>query len=384
MRFIHTADWHLGRLFHGHHLTDDQAYLLLGDFLHFVTDSKAQAVVIAGDIYDRAVPPTEAVELFDEVLARLVLDCGVQVLFVAGNHDSAQRVGFAGRLLADRGVFVRGSVSEGGLEPVILSDEYGSVAFELYPYMEPATVRAVFPEVQTMDFDTAIGYVVKAGLSCMPAGVRKVAVAHAFLAGGRGTDSERPLSVGGSSYISPAYFSSFAYTAMGHLHNMQSAGADNIRYSGSLLKYSFAEAGQKKGMMLVDIDAVGQVKMEEVSFVPHHEVQRVRGFLSEIVSDRHSYPLSEAYTLVELLDKEAVLDAYGKLEKVYPNLMQIERPNLLHGGELGQGKRQKKSETEVFQDFFQEMTGEHMTEGQLKVLADNIEKVWQEERESVK
>ena len=385
LRFIHTADWHLGRLFHGRHLTDDQAFLLLGDFLRIVKESKAEAVVIAGDIYDRAVPPTDAVDLFDEVLARLLLDYRIPVLFIAGNHDSGKRLGFGSRLMARQGLFVRGEL-EDKLSPVVLEDAFGPVYFELFPYMEPALVRAVFgaPAAELMDFDAATGYVLEQGAGHIPAGARSVAVSHAFIAGGQVTDSERPLSVGGSSNVRAAYYRPFNYTALGHLHNAQRAGADNIRYSGSLMKYSFDEAAQKKSLAIVDLDAEGAVTTELVPLVPRYDVCCVRGLFDDILQDRERYPASDDYMMVELEDTSAILDAHGRLEKIYPNLMQIERLNLNRGGTLlehGSSYR-SQSEQQLFEGFFCEMTGESMTDEEKQVFADNAAAIFRAQREA--
>lgn len=381
MRFIHTADWHLGRIFHGQHLTDDQSYLL-EDVLRMVTDSRAEAVLIAGDIYDRAVPPTEAVELFDEVLSKLLLEKKVKVFFVAGNHDSAARVGFGSRLFEQQGLFVRGQLTD-NLAPVLMEDDYGPVAVSLFPYIEPSTVRSVFAQQELLDFDAANGLVIGRAAAQVPTGVRSIAVAHAFLAGGQSSESERPLSVGGSSNVSAGWFRPFQYTALGHLHNAQRAGADRIRYSGSLMKYSFDEAGQQKSLSVVEMDAAGMVQIEQLPLVPKHDVRRVRGRMQEILRDRERYPQSEDYMLVELMDEGPVLDAHGKLETVYPNLMQIERPNLLRSGELREHGTSyaAKPDGQLFEDFFQDMTGSALDDRQKKSLSESLEGILREERE---
>jgi len=383
LRFIHTADWHLGRLFHGQHLTEDQAGLL-EEFLHVVTDVRAEAVIIAGDVYDRAVPPTEAIELFDEILAKLLLEKKIPVLYIAGNHDSAQRLGFASRILQQQGLFVRGQLVN-ALEPVCLQDAYGPVYFQLYPYMEPSLVRAVFQEEGLMDFDAATGYAVAQGRERIPAGKRCVAVAHAFLAGGQTTESERPLMVGGSSNVSPAHFRAFHYTALGHLHNPQQAGAANIRYSGSLMKYSFDECGQKKGVVIVDLDEAGQAATKFLPLVPKHDLQSISGYFDELLQDRQKYPKSEDYVQVELLDTAAILDVHNRLREIYPNLMQIERPNLNRTGNLSaqEPMQRKQSEEELFGSFFSDMTGEKLDEEETRVLQQNVEDVFRRMREGM-
>ncbi len=381
MRFIHTADWHLGRNFRGIQLTEDQAYVLQ-DFLRMVTDSRAEAVIIAGDIYDRAVPPTEAVELFDEVLTKLLLEKKVKVFCVAGNHDSAQRVGFGSRLLAGQGLFLRGKLTQ-EQQPVVLEDRYGPVYFSLFPYMDPAAVRAAYGWQEIMDFDTATGRVIAAAQQQIPNGARCVAVSHAFIAGGQVSESERPLSVGGSSNVGAVHFRGYSYTALGHLHNPQRAGAANIRYSGSLMKYSFDEAAQQKSLALVDLDEAGKATVELLELRPKHDVRRVKGYMADILADRVRFPKSQDYMEVDLLDTDAIIDAYGKLQEVYPHLLLIDRPNLMRGGEQQRPEHSggHRSSLHLFADFFQEMTAEGLSDAQQQVLAESVDTVLQGERE---
>ena len=385
MRFIHTADWHLGRLFFGRHLTDDQAHVL-DELVHLARDAQAEAVVIAGDVYDRAVPPVEAVELFDEVLSRLLLDEKLKVLYIAGNHDSAARLGFGSRLLAGGGVFVAGQL-QADAAPIVLDDAHGKVAFSLLPYMEPATVRFAYGEAaeELAGFDEATSFAVARAAALVPEGCRSVAVAHAFIAGGASSDSERPLSVGGSDSVSPACFARFSYTALGHLHAPQQAGAANIRYAGSLMKYSFSEAGQRKGATVVDLAADGSVMIEEAALAAPHDLQVVRGTLQKILEDRECFPKSEDYIAVELMDKGPVLDAHGKLSRIYPNVLQVTRPGLMEqaGALREQGRKKLERPDDVlFGEFFADMTGETLDEAQKKELFDVLEELLREEREA--
>lgn len=385
MRFIHTADWHLGRLFFGRHLTDDQAHVL-DELVHLAKDARAEAVVIAGDIYDRAVPPVEAVELFDDVLSRLLLEERCKVLYIAGNHDSAARLGFGSRLLAGGGVFVAGQLYADA-PPVVLDDACGKVVFSLLPYMEPATVRFAYGEEAEAlaGFDEATSFAVARAAACVPKGCRSVAVAHAFIAGGASSESERPLSVGGSDSVHPACFAPFSYTALGHLHAPQQAGAPNIRYAGSLMKYSFSEAAQRKGATVVDLAADGSVTIEEVALAAPHDLRVVRGTLAEILEDRARFPKSEDYTAVELMDKGPVLDAHGKLRTIYPNVLQVMRPGLMEqaGTVREQGRKKLDRPDDVlFGEFFADMTGEALDEAQKKELSDVLEALLREEREA--
>lgn len=381
MRFIHTSDWHLGRLFHGHHLTNDQSYVL-DQFCDLVVESKAQAVVIAGDIYDRAVPPTEAVELLDDTLARLILKAKVPVILIAGNHDSPERINFGSQLLAKQGLYVVGNLTQEIL-PICLEDDYGKVEFMPFPYAEPALVRAVFSEQDVSDANAAMEYCIARSQQFLSAQSRKVAIAHAFIAGGMVSESERTLSVGGSSYVESKLFQPFHYTALGHLHNAQIAGGDNIRYSGSLLKYSFDEANQRKGIQIVDMDKAGQVQVETIALTPKYDVKVVEGDFYTILKNRNLYPFCNDYISVKLSNREPILDVFGQLSEIYPNLLQIERPTLMMDGALS-GKKidhRKMSETDLFALFYQQVTGDAITEEESKLFADNLEELMLAQRE---
>lgn len=382
MRFIHTSDWHLGRLFHGKHLTDDQAYVL-EQFQAVVKDTRPDAIIIAGDIYDRSVPPTEAVELLDDTLAKLLLDQKVPVMMIAGNHDSPERIGFGSKLLARQGLHVVGTL-ESNVQPIVFHDTFGEVYFMPFTYAEPALVRSVFQQAQIDSHDLAMQFLVEQSLAQIPQNARKVAIAHTFIAGSMESESERPLSVGGTSNVSSSVFAPFHYTALGHLHNSQRAGADHIRYSGSLLKYSFDEANHKKGINIVELDAKGKAHIEVVSLTPKYDVRVVEGYFNDILKNRAQYPLSEDYISVKLLDMMPILDVHGQLEKVYKNLMQIERPCLTIDGKLQKpnGDHRRMSETELFDSFFEQMTGEKLTQMQSKVFRDHLDELFQAEREA--
>lgn len=381
MRIIHTADWHLGRLFHGLHLTEDQSYVL-EDLHAVVKETRPDVLVIAGDIYDRAVPPTEAVTLLDETLSRLLIDAKLSVVMIAGNHDSPERVGFGSRLLAGQGLHVFGALRAQD-RPFALSDAHGEVWFAPLPFAEPSFVRSVYG-CEAESCEAAMEFLVRRALAFMPAGARKVAVAHAFVAGGAATESERPLSVAGSANVPSTLFTPFSYAALGHLHNAQRAGAETIRYSGSLLKYSFDEAGQKKGCCLVELGADGAARVEEIALRPRRDVQKLEGYFDDILNDRARYPASDDYVCVSLLDAQAILDVHGQLRALFPNLMLVERPGLYSGGELEGAQRdcRGKSERVLFGDFFRQMTGEALSETQDAAFAAHLDALRKLQREA--
>lgn len=381
MRFLHTSDWHLGRLFHGVHLTEDQAYVL-AQFTDLVRDSKPDGIIIAGDVYDRAVPPIEAVELLNEVVSKILMDYKVPIILIAGNHDSGERLGFGSRLLAGQGLYVIGSLSK-EIEPIPLYDEHGPVYFAPLPYSEPGIVRERLSCTEVGSHEQAMKAMVQHIIRKIPAGSRSVAVAHSFIAGSLESESERPLSVGGSSMVSPTVFSPFSYTALGHLHNSQQAGGHSIRYCGSLLKYSFAEASQEKGINIVELDGQGGIKVERIALSPCRDVRCIEGYYKEILQRPVEMFSRQDYLLVTLLDKEPILDAMGKLREICPNVLQIESPRFSKSGVLSglATDHRKLSERELFAAFFMQMTGESMTGQQQSELVAVIEELYCQERE---
>lgn len=382
MRILHTADWHLGRIFYGIHLTDEQA-VVLAQFVQLVKDAKADVVVIAGDIYDRAVPPTEAVQLLDEVLSQILMDCRVPVIMIAGNHDSPERLAFGSRLLARQGLYVCG-MPDTDLRPVILEDLAGPVYFLPLPYAEPALVRERMQDASLTDHHDAMLCMIERVRSQVPANARTVGIAHAFVAGGLGSESERPLSVGGSGQVAPGIFNAFHYTALGHLHNAQTAGHQRIHYAGSLLKYSFDEAAHKKGINIIDMDAAGGVTIERVALSPKKDVRCIQGVLADILHSGTGDQHKEDYLMVTLEDREPILDVMGKLRAVFPHVLHIERPYLSSTGELRKPDRdyRHQSEAQLFSAFFHQVTGEDMSAGQEAHFTGLLDELFRQRREA--
>ena len=367
MRFIHTADWHLGKLFGQRHMTEDQAYVL-EELLALCKDVHPNALIIAGDVYDRAIPPPEAVNLFNEILTRIA-ELGIRVLYIAGNHDSAVRLNFGAQLLRASGIYPAGIV-RAAEPPVVLSDEYGDVYFSLIPYGDPPHVREAFALDENLSFDRALAVQIAAARAQIPLSARSVAVAHAFVIGGQTSESEHALSVGGSDQVSAENFAAYSYTALGHLHAPQRAGAEHIRYSGSLLKYSFDEARQKKGVELIELDAVGAASHTFYPLTPRHDVRIVSGMMDELMHKDFDLLPHDDYICVELLDMDAVLAAHEKLRKIYPNLFTITRPNI-NVNRLSSTERsyeRGKSDLHLFSEFYADVTASEMTEAERREL----------------
>jgi exonuclease SbcD len=395
MRLIHTADWHLGRLFHTVHLTRDQEHVL-EQLVALVAEVRPSAVLVAGDIYDRAVPPTEAVELLDDVLTRIVIGHGVPVIAIAGNHDSAARLGFASALLRERGLHVIGELPRVPA-PIVLTDEHGPVHIHPLPFADPAEARYAYGDESIHDQEAVAAAGVARVLAVTPPGERRVAVAHAFVAGAQETpDSERPLSVGGSTQVPAAVFEGFDYVALGHLHRPQRCGSDTVRYAGSLLKYSFSEHDHEKSVSVVEIGAPGsaagaagaegraRVSIEPVALTPPRDVRRLEGTLAEIVTRGQADPRRDDYVLAALLDKGALLDPIGQLRAAYPNTLAIERPpyDLSEGREDARPRPGTVGDLDLFDAFFSYANGEPMSADQRAQLATVIDGLERRRREA--
>lgn len=381
MRFLHTADWHLGRVFNGISLLSDQEKILREEFLPLVKAEAVEAVIIAGDIYDRSIPPTEAIDMFNEVLVKLA-EAKVKVLYIAGNHDSSSRLHFGSQLMQPAGVYVRG-VYAGDLQPVCLQDEYGPVYFMLYPYVEPAAVQSFLGSPKTLSFNEANRLAVEKGLANIPPRSRSIAVAHAFIAKCNPSGTERLLSVGGADFVDPVMFKPFNYTALGHLHSPQKAGGENIRYSGSLLKYSFAEIGQKKGFIIGDMDSKGQVTTFLHEIKLPHDMLKIKGEFNEILNNRLKYPATADFVQIELTDRGSIIDAVNRLRQIYPNVMEILTPNVVRedaGCLTGDGQQLMSQSIEVlFESFFSTLATEPMTSEQKAIVNECVAEIMKEE-----
>ncbi|WOT04053.1 exonuclease SbcCD subunit D [Shewanella youngdeokensis] len=372
MKFIHTSDWHIGRQLHNHSLLEDQRHVLL-QIIDIAKEQDVDAVIIAGDIYDRSVPPANAVALLDEVLNTLVNELNITVIMIAGNHDGHERLGFGSRQMQDSGLHIIGPLTR-ELNPITLKGKQGSAVFYGLPYADPATVRHVFDcEASTHEeaMQTLLEQVNQHDAESLP----KVVISHCFLDGGTESDSERPISIGGADKISPSLFASYHYTALGHLHGPQQKGGEQVRYSGSPLKYSFSEQHQKKSVTLVEFDCSGKVDVSLMPLIAQRDVRIIEGELAAILLAGQTDPQREDYLMVRLLDKHAILDAMGKLRAVYPNVLHLERTGLMaQTRQIDLEKDHiKKGELEMFNDFFSQVYGEPLSEQQQNTIVQTID-----------
>lgn len=320
MRILHTSDWHLGRSFHGQGMLAHQA-AFVDHLLEVVDSERVDLVLVAGDVYDRALPPVDAVALAEEALVRLA-GSRARVVLTSGNHDSHQRLGFASRLIDAAGVHVRTHARDVGT-PVLLEDEHGPVAVHGLPYLDPDHLREPWA-LPARSHEAAMAEAlrrVRADLDRRP-GTRSVVMAHAFVAGGEPSDSERDISVGGVQHVTAGLFDGFDYTALGHLHGRHRL-APALRYSGSPLAYSFSEATHRKGSWLVELGARGFVDAEFVDAPVPRPLARLRGRLDDLLQDPRHRPSEQAWVQVVLTDPVRPAQAKLRLERRFPHLLSL-------------------------------------------------------------
>ncbi|EKO3803233.1 TPA: exonuclease SbcCD subunit D [Vibrio harveyi] len=377
MKFIHTSDWHLGRQFHHVSLLDDQQ-AVLDQLIQYIENNPVDAVVVAGDIYDRSVPPTIAIELLNKVVKRICGELNTPMILISGNHDGAERLGFGSEQMKNAGLHIISNF-EDMLTPVVIETESaGQVAFYGMPYNDPEQVRFAYQE-PVSTHDQAHKLLAEKIAEQFQSEQRNVLVSHCFVDGAIESESERPLSIGGSDRVSHEHFLNFDYVALGHLHQPQKKGEEYIRYSGSLMKYSFGEQNQKKGFTLVEIDQNGFVSAEHINLAAPHEMRIVEGELEQVIEKGKTDPKNEDYLLVRLMDKHAILNPMEKLRTVYPNVLHLEKPGMLIGveQEMAQAKL-ARSEIDMFRDFFSEAQDGQLSQEQDQAISDIIKQLSQQ------
>jgi len=377
MKFIHTSDWHLGRQFHNVSLLDDQQ-AVLDQLIQYIENNPVDAVVVAGDIYDRSVPPTIAIELLNKVVKRICGELNTPMILISGNHDGAERLGFGSEQMKNAGLHIISNF-EDMLTPVVIETESaGQVAFYGMPYNDPEQVRFAYQE-PVSTHDQAHKLLAEKITEQFQSDQRNVLVSHCFVDGAIESESERPLSIGGSDRVSHEHFLNFDYVALGHLHQPQKKGEEYIRYSGSLMKYSFGEQNQKKGFTLVEIDQNGFFSAKHVDLAAPHEMRIVEGELEQVIEQGKTDPKNEDYLLVRLMDKHAILNPMEKLRTVYPNVLHLEKPGMLIGveQEMAQAKL-VRSEIDMFRDFFSEAQDGQLSQEQDQAISDIIKQLSQQ------
>ena len=375
MKLIHLSDLHLGKRVNEFSMLEDQKYILTR-CINIMDEERPDAVILAGDIYDKSVPSAEAVLLFDDFLVRLAKR-GLQVFVISGNHDSPERIAFASRLLDAGGVHLS-PVYSGKIEPIPLRDAFGTVNFFLLPFIKPAHVRRFFPEEEISSYTDAV----RAAIGNMELNPqeRNVLVTHQFVTGAVRSESEEST-VGGADNVDACVFEAFDYVALGHIHGPQNIDSEKIRYCGTPLKYSFSEARHEKSVTVVELEEKGSLRVRTVPLVPRRDLREIRGSYMEVTArENYAGTNTDDYLHITLTDEEDIPDAVGKLRAIYPNLMKLDYDNLRTRTQTvidGAEDVERKSPLELFGELYEKQNGAAMSEEQKKFSAELMERIWE-------
>ena len=375
MKFMHLSDLHIGKRVNEYSMMDDQKYIL-SQIVRLLDEEKPDAVLIAGDIYDKSIPGADAIMLFDRFLTQ-VSERKVPVFLISGNHDSQERLAFGRDILSHSHIYIS-EVFRGKIEKITKEDEYGPIHFYLIPYLKPAVVKHYMPEADITDYQSAMEAVI--GSLEIEYRERNVFLVHQFLTGALRSESEE-VSVGGLDDISAEIFEGIDYVALGHIHKPQSVLRETIRYCGTPLKYSFSEAGHDKSVTFVTMKEKGNVEITQRRLKPLRDMRKIRGTYLEL-TDKANYENTEVedYLAITLTDDEDIPEVMRKLSAIYPNIMKLEYDNRrtqASGIDYLPQEAYDKKPLELFEEFYEKQNGMSMWEEQRAYLSELIETIWE-------
>ena len=377
MKLFHLSDLHLGKRVNGFSMIEDQKDIL-EKILALADAERPDAVLLAGDIYDKSMPSTEAVTLFDDFLCQLARR-SLPVLCISGNHDSPERLAFGNRLMTQSGIHLS-PVYNGKVEPVRMTDAYGPVDFYLLPFVKPAHVRRFFPDADIESYTDALACAINA----MPLDktVRNVLITHQFVTGAARSESEE-ISVGGTDNVDLSVFDDFDYVALGHIHGPQNLAENRVLYCGTPLKYSFSEANHKKSVTVVELGEKGSTTIRTLPLTPLHDMREIKGSFDQLTY-RPNYINTAVtdYLHITLTDEEDVPDALSKLRVIYPNLMKMDYDNLRTRSQAQLEEIQPGQELDplgLFAQFYEKQNGQPMSDQQQAFMTSLIERIWEKE-----
>lgn len=374
MRFLHLADLHIGKRLNEFSLIEDQKFIF-DKILNIIDEKKIEAVLIAGDVYDKPVPSAEAVTVLNSFLNSLAKR-NLKVFVISGNHDSQERIGFGAELISQSGVYMSKPFS-GNVETHKIKDEYGDINIYMLPFIKPAMVKHVYDEAGIDSYDSAMAYVMEQ--TKVDESERNLLIAHQFVRGADRCDSEE-VSVGGIDEVSVENFKRFDYVALGHLHSPQHIKSEFVRYSGTPLKYSFSEAKHQKTALIVDMKEKGNITLEKVPLIPKHDMIEIKGKYQEIMSKDFYKDIDRMdYAHVTLTDEQDVLHAMELLRTVYPNIMKLDYDNTRtrSNNEIKGGENvEKKQPLDLFKEFYELQNNQPMSREQADFMEKLIKDVW--------
>ena len=378
MKFIHLSDLHIGKRVNEYSMLEDQQYIL-NQIINIIDEQKPDGVIIAGDVYDKSVPPAEAVAVFDEFLFELSKR-NLSVFVISGNHDSPERIAFGGRLMEASKIYMS-PVYDGKVAPVVLEDEYGKLNIWMLPFVKPVHVRKFNEDAEISTYTDAMRVAV-GNLNIDPA-ERNIMITHQFVTGADRTESEE-ISVGGTDNVDVSVFELFDYTALGHIHRPQNCSSEKVRYSGTPLKYSFSEARDNKSITVVELREKGDLSVDAVPLKPMRDMVEIKGKYNDIIlrDFYKSTSYQEDYTHITLTDEDDIPDAIGRLRAVYHNLMKLDYDNLRTRNMNsidGADNTEKKTPYEHFSEFYEKQNNQPMNDDQSDFMKKLIEEIWEGE-----
>ena len=375
MKFMHLSDLHLGKRVNEFSMLEDQVYIL-NKIVNIIDLEKPAAIILAGDIYDKPIPPAEAVELFDDFLYKLS-QRNLKVFIISGNHDSAERIAFGARLFDKTGIYMS-PVYTGNISPIEMSDEFGKINIYMLPFIKPIHVRRYFPDTEISSYTDAVSTVIEN--MHLDTGIRNILVTHQFVTGASRTESE-DISVGGSDNVNADVFFDFDYVALGHIHRSQSCGSEYIRYSGTPLKYSFSESKDTKSITVIDIKEKGTIKLDFIPLTPLRDMVDIKGTYDDLMLksfyENTTYP--DDYVHITLTDENDILDVITRLRVVYKNIMKLDYDNqrTRSNSEINLiNDMESKSPLELFDIFYDSRNGQPLNNEQREFMESIIEDIW--------
>ena len=371
---MHLSDLHLGKRVYEFSMYEDQKYILK-QILEIAGEQKANAVLISGDVYDKPIPPAEAVQLFDDFLTALS-DRKVPVYVISGNHDSAERLSFGARLMTQSSVFMSAAF-HGTVQKYSLQDEYGTVNFYLLPFLKPTIVRQAYPEAEIGSYQEAVQYVL--AQTPVEKSQRNVLLAHQFVTGAKTSESEEIL-VGGLDNMDASLFDDFDYVALGHIHTPQKIGRETVRYCGTPLKYSFSEAKRDKSVTMVELQEKGSVQLQEIPLHPLHDLREIKGSYEELTARKnYAGTKTDDYLHITLTDEEDIPDVMDRLHTIYPGIMKLDYDNLrtrtMNQIDAVQ-QVQDKTPVQLIAEFYELQNNQPMSAQQQEHVQKLIDQIW--------
>lgn len=383
MRILHLADLHIGKIVLEQSMLEDQKYML-NQVIDKIKEEGIELVLISGDIYDRSVPPSDAVVCLNNFLKTLVKELKIKVCIIAGNHDSKERLGFGSEIFAEEGLYISANYN-GNLDKVELEDEYGKLNLYMLPYIKPVEVKEFFEDKEITSYHDAVKSVIEK--ETINKKERNIILSHQFVTAGN-EEPERSesetLTLGGTENVDVSCYKNFDYVALGHIHGPQRIGRDTARYAGTILKYSFSEVNQKKSLVVIDFKEKDNLEINLIPLKPLRDMRVIKGPIEELVKEENYKGTNrEDYIRAIITNEEPVYDAIGQIKRVYPNTLRLDIENSKMNSSIEKelsnlDNIKKKDEVELFNEFYNFQHNQDLNDIQLEIIKEVVKEVKKE------